>query len=346
VIRLSLLQSRAQAATAAAALTVFAVILAASGPHLFGLYHSSGVATCQAHGDCVPLATSFVTKLAGFYNVFYFVGIGILLLVPAVIGTFWGAPLITRELETGTLQLAWTQSVTRTRWLAGRLGLGALAAMATAGLFSLLVTWWSAPVDTAAPFAEHNSVTFIRLGYALFPTRGITPIGYAAFGFALGVTAGVLIRRTVPAMAATLGCFALIQIVWPIWVRPHLLSPAHTTVALTTANISGLAAGPGGTTFVNSAVLPDITGGWVLSFETIDRVGRPFNANTVKACLGTNYQACQNALGRLHLTDVITYQPASRFWVLQWYESGIFLAAALLLAGFSFWSIRSRHLSG
>ena len=346
MIRLSLLQFRAQAATAAAALTVLAVILAASGPHLFGLYHSSGIATCQAHGDCVPLATSFVTKLAGFYNVLYFLGIGIVLLVPAVIGTFWGAPLITRELEAGTLQLAWTQSVTRTRWLAGRLGLGALAAMATAGLFSLLLTWWSAPVDTAAPFAEHNSVTFIRLGYALFPTRGITPIGYAAFGFALGVTAGVLIRRTVPAMAATLGCFALIQIVWPIWVRPHLLSPAHATVALTTANISGLAAGPGGTTFVNSPVLPDITGGWVLSFQTIDPAGRPFNANTVQACLGTNFQACQNTLGRLHLTDVITYQSASRFWALQWYECGIFLAAAVLLAGFSFWLIRSRHLSG
>jgi hypothetical protein len=344
VIRLSLLQFRAQAATAAAALAVLAVILAASGPHLFGMYDGSGIAACQAHGDCLPLATSFVNKLAGFYTIFYFIGIAILLVVPAVIGTFWGAPLITRELEAGTLQLAWTQSVTRTRWLAAKLGLGALAAMATAGLASLLLTWWSGPVDTAAPFAEHNSITFIRLGYALFPTRGITPIGYAAFAFTLGVTAGVLIRRTVPAMAATLGCFALIQIAWPIWVRPHLLSPAHTTVAVTAANISGLAAGPGGTTYVNPPVLPDLTGGWVLSFQTIDRAGHPFNANTVKACLGTNFQACQNALGRLHLRDVIAYQPASRFWVLQWYETGIFLAATVLLAGFCFWSIRSRHL--
>jgi ABC-type transport system involved in multi-copper enzyme maturation permease subunit len=345
VIRLSVLQFRAQAVTAAAALAVFAVILAASGPHLFGMYDSSGIAACQAHGDCVPLATSFVNKLAGFYTVFYFMGIGILLLVPAVIGTFWGAPLITRELEAGTFQLAWTQSVTRTRWLAAELGLGALAAIATAGLFSLLLTWWSGPVDTAAPFDEHNSVMAIRLGYALFPTRGITPIGYAAFAFALGVTAGVLIRRTVPAMAATLGCFAFIQIAWPIWVRPHLLSPAHTTVALTAANIFSLAAGPGGTTFVNPPVLPGITGDWVQSFQTAGPAGRPFNVNTVQACLGTNFQACQSALGRLHLKDVITYQPASRFWTFQWFETGIFLAAAVLLAGFCFWSIRSRRLS-
>jgi ABC-type transport system involved in multi-copper enzyme maturation permease subunit len=345
MIRLSMLQFRAQAATGAIALAVLAVILAASGPHLFGMYDSSGIAACQAHGDCVPLATSFVNKLAGFYAVFYFIGIGFLLVVPAVIGTFWGAPLITRELEAGTFQLAWTQSVTRARWLAARLGVGALAAMATAGLFSLLLTWWSGPVDTAVPFDEHNSVGFIRLGYVLFPTRGITPLGYAAFAFALGVTAGMLIRRTVPAMAATLGCFAFIQIVWPIWVRPHLLSPAHTTVALTAANISGLAGGPGGTTFVSPPSLSAMAGDWVLSFQTIDPAGRPFNVNTVKVCLGNNFQACQNALGRLHLRDVIAYQPASRFWAFQWYETGIFFAAALVLAGFCFWWIGRRRLS-
>jgi len=155
----------------------------------------------------------------------------------------------------------------------------------------------------------------------------------------------VLIRHTVPAMAVTLAAFASVQIAWPIWIRPHLLAPVHTSAALTAANIGDLAAGPGGTTFVNPPALPGMAGGWILSFQTIDPAGRPFNVNTVKACLGTNFQPCQNALGRLHLRDVIAYQPASRFWVLQWYETGIFLAAAVLLAGFCFWSIRSRRLS-
>ena len=345
MIRFGMLQFRAQAATAAAALAVFAVILAATGPHLFGMYDSSGIATCQAHGDCAPLAVSFVNKLAGFYAVFYFIAIGFVFVVPAIIGTFWGAPLVTRELEAGTFQLAWTQSVTRTRWLAARLGVGALAAVAFAGLFSVLLTWWSGPVDTAVPLEENNSITFVRLGYLLFPTRGITPVGYAAFAFALGVAAGVLIRRTLPAMAVTLAVFASVQIVWPIWVRPHLVSPAHAIVSLTAANIGGLAAGPGGTTLVNPPVLPGMAGGWVLSFQTLDPAGRPFDVNTVKACLGPNFQACQAVLGRLHLRDVIVYQPASRFWVFQWYETGIFLAAALLLAGYCFWAIRSRRLS-
>lgn len=346
MIRLSMLQFRAQAATAAAALALFAVILAATGPHLFGLYDSSGIAACQAHGNCLPLATSFVNKLSGFYTVFYFIGIGVLLLVPAAVGTFWAAPLLTREFEAGTCQLAWTQSVTRTRWLAAKLGVGALAAMATAGLFSLLLTWWSGPIDTAAPFAKRNSITFLRLGYVLFPTRGVTPLSYAAFAFALGVTAGVLIRRTVPAMAVTFATFAFIQIAWPIWVRPHLIPPAQKFVALTAANIPNaeLAVGPGGSTILVPS-LPSMTGDWIISTQNIDPAGHPFNVNTVKACQVNISQACNNTLSSLHLRAVIAYQPADRFWALQWAETGIFLAAALALAGFCFWSIRSRHLS-
>lgn len=345
MIRLSVLQFRAQAATAAAAMVVFAVILAATSPHLSGLYDGSGIAACQAHGNCLPLATSFVNKLNGFYTVFYFIGIGFLLLVPAVIGTFWAAPLLTREFEAGTFQLAWTQSVTRTRWLAAKLGLGALAAMATAGLFSLLLTWWSGPIDTAAPFAKSNSITFLRLGFVLFPTRGITPLGYAAFAFALGVTAGVLLRHTVPAMAATLAAFLFIQIAWPIWVRPHLIPPAHKFVALTAANIpnADLAVGPGGSTIIVPN-LPSMTGDWIISTQNIDPAGRPFNVNSVSVCQANTSQACNNTLSSLHLKAVIAYQPADRFWALQWYETGIFLAAALVLAGFCFWWIGRRRL--
>ena len=87
-----------------------------------------------------------------------------MLVVPALIGMFWGAPLIARELETGTYRLAWTQGVTRKRWLAVKLGLVGLASMAVAGLLSLMVTWWSSPLDrvNADPFT-------------LFDQRGIVP---------------------------------------------------------------------------------------------------------------------------------------------------------------------------
>ena len=88
-----------------------------------------------------------------------------------------------REFEAGTFRLAWTQGVRRTRWLVVKLGLGAFAAMAVAGLLSLIVTWWSSDLDLV------NGQIFNPLSFSV---RGIVPIGYGAFAFVLGLAAGLL----------------------------------------------------------------------------------------------------------------------------------------------------------
>src|SRR4029077_4207566 len=122
MIRLTWLQFRIQAVTAVAALAVFAVLLAATGPHLASLYAADGLDSCHGGSSCANLATYFTASLARSpYGVLFLLSTGIILLAPAVIGLFWGAPLIARELETGTAALAWNQSVTRTRWLAVKL---------------------------------------------------------------------------------------------------------------------------------------------------------------------------------------------------------------------------------
>ena len=105
-----------------------------------------------------------------------------------------------RELETGTHRLVWTQSVTRTRWLAVKLGLIGLVSVAASGLLSLIVTWWSSPIDRV----NMNQFT------SVFDQRDVVPIGYAAFAFVLGVAGGLLARRTLPAMAATLVAFVTV----------------------------------------------------------------------------------------------------------------------------------------
>ena len=98
----------------------------------------------------------------------------------------------------------------------------------------------------------------------------------------------MLIRRTVPAMAVTLAIFPSVQIARPIWVRPHLIPPAHTFVALTAANIldADQAVGPGGSTILVPN-LPGMTGDWILSTQNIDPAGHPFNVNNVSACRET-----------------------------------------------------------
>jgi hypothetical protein len=113
--------------------------------------------------------------------------------------------------------MAWNQSVTRTRWLAVKLAVIGVAAMATTGLLSLMLTWWSSPIDRAVGLNPTHGITLIRIAPVLFDARGITPVAYAAFAFALGVTAGALTRRTIPAMAAALAVFAIIQLATPDW---------------------------------------------------------------------------------------------------------------------------------
>ena len=150
-----------------------------------------------------------------------------------LVGVFWGAPLVTREVEARTLPLAWNRTVTRTRWMAVKLGVADLLTVATAGLLSLMLTWWSSPMDTALNMGTMSRLNLTRLGPILFDSRDITPVGYAAFAFALGVTAGVLIRRTLPALAG----FAAVQVAWPVWIRQHLIAPVHAVVALDPGNV-------------------------------------------------------------------------------------------------------------
>ncbi len=326
-------QFRAQTLLASAALAVLAVILVITGPQLVHLYDTS-VATCQVHGDCQAAAAALMSR----YSFLRHLGGVLVIAAPVILGMFWGAPLVARELEAGTQTLAWNQSITRTRWLVVKLSLTGLAAMASAGLFSLMVTWWSSPLDTA-------SLNWLTPG--VFVQRGIAPAGYAAFAFALGVTAGVLFRRTVPAMAATLAVFTAVQVVVPRWVRPHLIAPLRSISALSTANINNLnvsSSNGGGVTVTAGVNQP---GAWVLSNQTIDTAGHSFTGPATQACLSktASPQACAASLGQLHLRQLVTYQPASRFWAFQWYETAIFAALALALAVFCIWWVRRRRLS-
>jgi hypothetical protein len=368
MIRLSLLQFRTQAIIALATLAAYAVLLAATGPHLAGLFAADGLDGCRG-GGCANLADYFAGSLVTTpYSVLFLLSTGIILLVPAVIGLFWGAPLIARELETGTSALAWNQSVTRTRWLAVKLTAGALAAMAVTEALSLMQTWWEAPVSQAVADGAAVGLAQSRFTQLNFATHGITPLGYAAFAFALGVTAGALIRRTVPAMAVTLAIFAALQVAMPLWVRPNLAPPDHTVIPVTSLGAALASPGPGGTSYTLLATgLPGQPGAWLLSSGPVNAAGQPTNT-TPAACIllanasagtaagtttGAGTQVGRSAQGQPGtpvdfldclaghgIREAISYQPASRYWRFQLTETAIYLALALALTGYCFRRIR------
>jgi hypothetical protein len=257
-------QFRASVAMMAAALAALAVILVLSGPDLADDY-SSGIAACTESGDCSNFVDRFFQDNRGS-------GLAVtalVLVLPALIGLFWGAPLIARELEAGTHRLVWNQSITRTRWLAIKLGLVGLAAITVAGLGSFAVDWWSDPIDKASVAAAQGS----RIEPLLFSARGIVPIGYAAFAFALGVTVGMLIRRTLPAMAITLAVFVALQIAMPQRVRPHLIPATRSNVEITASNLDDFGL-PQEDRIQVRATAAD-AGAWVLSSHTVDASGQP-----------------------------------------------------------------------
>ena len=106
-------QFRTPAAVALGALTIVAIVCVVTGPHLIHLYDTT-VATCRARGDCSTATEEFLGHDSSLRT-----WLGVLaVVVPGIIGMFWGAPLVAGELEAGTHRLAWTQSVSRTRWLA------------------------------------------------------------------------------------------------------------------------------------------------------------------------------------------------------------------------------------
>jgi hypothetical protein len=340
-------QFRGSAAMMAAILGILAVALALTGPGLASGY-ASGIADCTPDNTCARFFDRFFDE---YHTPFLAVSL-LVLLLPALVGLFWGAPLITRELEAGTHLMVWNQSITRGRWLAVKLGLIGLAAMIAAGLSGLAAAWWSDPLDKSA------AAGFGLMTPLVFGARGIAPMGYAAFAFVLGVTVGMLVRRTLLAMALTLAVFAAIQLAMPTLVRPHLSAPVTSAFELGEANLQHLGIPPEGSgpaQIMLDGAVPGDTGAWLLSNKLVDPSGRVIAEGEEEAAIQVSttsgpcspqgargMDACMAEINRLGFRQQATYQPLERFWPFQWIETGIYAVLTLGLTWFAFWWIRRR----
>jgi len=343
VIWLTWRQFRVQAMVLAVVLVVFAVAFGLTGPNLAHLYTASGLAACHAPKDCSGATTTFLDQMKAnaAYPLLYVVGVVSVLLLPALIGAFWGAPLITREVEAHTLRLAWYQGVTPAQWTTAKLALLGLASTVGSGLLSLMVTWWANPIEKAGGFPV-NQGQFSRFSPQIFDARGVAPLAYALFAFVLGVTVGVIVKRTVAAMAITLVVFAVIQVVVPTSVRPNLFSPVHlTSPTLTAPLLDKMVVQSSG----QLTVPVNIPNAWIVSNQTITTSGQVFTLPVVDACQSGTQDQCIAWLAQQNLRQQVTYQPASRYWQFQWYETGIFVALSLLLAALCMLLVKRGRLS-
>jgi hypothetical protein len=253
--------------------------------------------------------------------------------VPALIGAFVATPVLARELETGTFRYSWTQGFGRWRWTLAKLVPLAVAVMAAAGAFSVLLSWYYQPY-----FAVRNQALLLSeaspLDGGLFDLRGIALAAWTLAAFAIGALAGVLIRRVVPAIAAALVGYAGLAFAAVLYVRPHYLTP------LVTPNVAAL---PG------SAY---ITSQWGTKGGTIAFVGRPPISLLQRICLqppsgpgfarSDKLAVIAQCLSRHGYTWWTSYQPANRFWPFQWIEGGWLLALSVLLIATTVLLVRRR----
>lgn len=246
----------------------------------------------------------------------------LLQVLPGLIGAFVGAPVLARELETGTFRYTWTQGFGRWRWTLAKLAPLAMVVAVAAGAFSLLFSWYYQPL-----FAEGNQTP---LAPTVFDLRGVAFAAWTLAAFAIGALAGMLIRRVVPAMAATLAAYAALASAVGLFLRQHYAAP------LVTSNLNL----PGSASIMSQwwteggrfafAGRPPISLGLQICPPSAVGPGKPPPGSITQCFVQHGY------------TQWTSYQPGSRFWPFQWIEGGWLLVLSLFLIAATVWLVRRR----
>jgi hypothetical protein len=311
-------QQRTETLIAAAILALIVALLVPTGLHMASVYDHDGLSAC--HGKSTFICNQAVVA---FNNRFADLG-GLLAwfnLIPGVIGVLLAAPFIL-ELESGTYRLAWTQSVTRRRWLAGKLGITVAAALLAALAMTALVTWWRIPLDHLHGRMETN----------VFDFEGIVAFGYVLFALGLTLAIGAVWRRTVPAVIIGFAGYIIVRIFVQNWLRQRYETPLTATWPMRKGFIG-----------------PHLDEAWLLSEVPSDRLGHPMpqSFRIIQSCAG----AINNHVGSIDASCLArhgggynhaVYQPASRFWLFQGIETALFGGIALALILFAAWWLHER----
>jgi hypothetical protein len=285
------------------------------------LHHAyAAVTNCRPAGSvaCVNLTSDFTST----YDHTATLIPAMLQVVPALVGAFVGAPVLARELETGTFRYAWTQGFGRWRWTLAKLVPLAVVVSAAAGVFSLLFSWYYQPFIADG---QNGPLTAI-----VFNLRGITFAAWTLAAFAIGALAGILIRRVVPAIVATLAVYAALAVTAGLFLRQHYL------IALVTSQ-------------PNLPPSAWILSRWWTKQGTFAFAGRPSMDLLQQYCppsaIGPGKPSSATITGCLSqhgYTQWTRYQPASRFWPFQWIEGSWLLALSALLIAVTVWVVRRR----
>ncbi|WP_131736217.1 ABC transporter permease subunit [Actinomadura roseirufa] len=318
-------QHRAQAFAGLTLVALTALTFLSYGHVIRGAYVDDGVGPClrqDTGGDhCQSAMTAFMDRFNGIANHLstWFSPL------PGLIGAIVGASLLAREYEQGTWRLAWTQAVPRVRWLTIKILLVGAGIVAVTAALSAVFTWFRGPVDQVSG----------RFAPGAFDLEGLSLTGYTLFAFAAGVLAGLLLRRTVPAIVTAFAAFMAVRLPVEFWLRQHYRAPV-TRLLPPTVNYSR---GP------RSVPTTPGTRPWVLDQGLVDKSGHPISPALAEQISRRAFGG--TAEGDAHLRELglhlkVVYQPADRFWTFQIIEAALFVGLAAALLGTTLWLLHRR----
>ncbi len=314
-------QNRSESFIALGVLVLSSIFLLVTGLNMAHDFQQSGLSDCLAHhktsATCGTLASAFLNQYSPFLPFAL-----ALLLLPILLGAIVGAPLLAREYEQRTHQLAWLQSITRTRWLSVKLGVVLGTGLLGAGGLMVLLIWWYSPFSQV--IGSFNQVAFDFSGPVL--------IAATVLSLALGIFAGTLTRRTVFAIFLTLALILAIRIGVEFNLRPNYEPQITVTWPLDK-----------GDPYLTRGDQPPITLGiqdWNLGQGFLDAQGNKVQGVRCNSAQAQTPLQCMQASG--YRGNYLSYQPADRFWTFQWIETGIYLATSALALGATVWLVRRR----
>jgi ABC-type transport system involved in multi-copper enzyme maturation permease subunit len=263
------------------------------------------------HSEPARLRPGF-ESLTGYYNGTSDNGELLLpLLLPFLIGAFAGTTLTGPDLEQHTANFAWTQGITRARWVTSKLITAGLVLVLPAIAAGLVFQWWNQPY-VGARLTE--------------PAFGLYAPVFAGW-LLVALTAGALLGTVTRARTGA----AVICLVFTLpaaWLNAMFLRPSYLPQAIA---VNGPA--PAGSILLNwYAGKPD---GQPLTGKAAQRAGNVL-------AHPWRWTKLAHALGRLHAASIQAYQPASRFWPFQTIETVWLLIIAILLAAATVWIIQRR----
>lgn len=304
------------------------LLLLVTGLAMHHEFHSLGLDTCGKLDtpSCQSQLFTFQQDYGSWANHLP----ALLMLLPGLIGVFAGAPLVARELESGTFRFAWTQGRSRVQWITTKLILLGVVLTALALTFSALFTWWYGPFD---------AISGRMSPYGGYEISGLVFAARTLFGFTAGALLGLLIRRTVPAMAATAAGWLAVAVPSMIYLRPLIRGPLTSQIPLPTA-AQKIAGGTGGRVPVNA----DVVNRWYQNAAGHHLSPRQVFDEAIAATGGPGVSAGKvNAyFTQHHYSQWISYRPNTWFWHFQAIEATGYTILAVLLAAVTVLWLRRR----